>query len=165
VFISQPKGPALNQLNLVVEALGHPVGVAMPNVACNRFKPPAERPRHDLERFQRTLTRPLNEFPKRGTSWFVIFTLEPLTQVLHPVNHFTQLRKTPTPLSPRDQLVHFELIGQLQPPFAKLFELFGFLRLKLFLHRPQHPIERPDRLLDHMEPVNHLNLIAEDLAD
>src|ERR687894_932218 len=57
VFISQPKGPALNQLNLVVEALGHPVGVAMPNVARNRLKPPTERPRHALEGFQRALTR------------------------------------------------------------------------------------------------------------
>ena len=57
------------------------------------------------------------------------------------------------------------LIGQLQPAFAKLFELFGFLRLKLCFDRPQYPIECPHRLLDHMEPVNHLNLIAKDLVD
>ena len=41
VFISQSKGPALNQLDFVVEALSHAVGIAMPNVAHNRFKPPA----------------------------------------------------------------------------------------------------------------------------
>src|SRR5712691_10725634 len=41
VFISQSKGPALNQLDFVVEALSHAVGIALPNVAHNRFKPPA----------------------------------------------------------------------------------------------------------------------------
>src|SRR6266852_5282208 len=41
VFIAQSKGPALNQLDFVVEALSHAVGIAMPNVAHNRFKPPA----------------------------------------------------------------------------------------------------------------------------
>lgn len=40
VFISQSKGPALNQLDFVVEPFGHAVGVTMPNVARNRFKPP-----------------------------------------------------------------------------------------------------------------------------
>jgi hypothetical protein len=40
VFISQSKGPALNQLDFVVEPFGHAVGVAMLNVARNRFKPP-----------------------------------------------------------------------------------------------------------------------------
>ena len=40
--MSQPKGPTLHQLHFVVEALRHPMGVAMPKVAGKRFKPPAE---------------------------------------------------------------------------------------------------------------------------
>jgi hypothetical protein len=40
VFMSQSKGPTLNQLDFVVDPFGHAVGVAMPTVACNWFKPP-----------------------------------------------------------------------------------------------------------------------------
>ena len=121
----------MNQLNLVVEALSHPVGVALPNVARNRFKPPASCPRHASEGCQRTLTPPLNEFPKRRTGRLVVFALKPLAQVLHPVNDFTQLGKAPAPVGPRDQLVHVELIGQFQPAFTQFFELFGFIWVEL----------------------------------
>jgi hypothetical protein len=38
--MAQSKGPALHQLDFVVAPFGHAVGVAMPNVARNRFKPP-----------------------------------------------------------------------------------------------------------------------------
>src|SRR5688500_8418499 len=137
----------------------------MPNVARNRFKQPAYRTRHALEGFQRTLTRPLNEFPKRRTGRFVVFALKPLAQALHPVNDFTQLRKASTPVSPCDQLVHVELIRQLQPTFAKLFELVSFLPIKLFFDRPQHPIESSQGLLDDMEAVNDLDLITKDPAN
>src|SRR5215470_4399916 len=65
VFMAQSKGPVLNQLDFVIEPFGQAVGVAMPNVACHRFKPPTSRPHRAFERCQRPLTRLLNEFPKR----------------------------------------------------------------------------------------------------
>ena len=111
MFISQPKGPTLNQLNFVVEALGHPIGIAMPNGARNRFKPPTSRPRHALEGCQRTLTRLLNALPKRRASRFILLPREPLAQVLHPVNPFPERREAPAPVGPRHHLVHLQLIG------------------------------------------------------
>jgi len=84
----QSEGPALHQLDFDVEALSHPVGVAMPNVAHHRFKPPAQRSGDALQRFQRTLTGAFNEFQKCFASRFFILALKSLSQVLHPVNHF-----------------------------------------------------------------------------
>ncbi len=155
----------MHQLHFVVEALGHPIGVAMPHRAYNRFTPAHQRTRHALERLQRTVARTLNASPKCGASWFVIFTLEPLAQVLHPVNHFTELGKASAPVGTGDQRVHIALIGQLQPTFAKLCALVGFLWRTLFFDRLSHRIECPHCLLDPMEPVNHLDLIAKDLVD
>jgi hypothetical protein len=37
--MAQPKSPALNQLDLVVEPFGHAIGITMPAIARNRFKP------------------------------------------------------------------------------------------------------------------------------
>src|SRR5262245_25162685 len=81
----------------------------------SRGSHPLER---GLEGCQRTLTCLLKECPKRRASRFILFTLEPLAQVLHPVNHCPELREALAPVSPRQQLVHLQLIGQLQPAFA-----------------------------------------------
>src|SRR5262249_42036740 len=106
----------------------------MPNVARNRFKPPAERTPDALERSQCAHTRPLNELPKGSACRFIVCALKPLAQVLDPINDLAQLRETLAPVGPCDQRVDLELIGQLQPAFTKLFELFGFIRVELFLY-------------------------------
>src|ERR671916_2772300 len=61
VFISQTICHALNQLNLVVKTLGHPVAVAMPNIMHNRLKPTPQCPGHSLQRFLSALTGAFNQ--------------------------------------------------------------------------------------------------------
>src|SRR3989442_2277542 len=68
VFISQTIRHPLNQLDLVIEPLGHPVTVTMSNVMGNRLKPTIQRPRHPLERLLRALARSLNQLPQRLAS-------------------------------------------------------------------------------------------------
>ena len=101
----------LDQLDLIVEALGHAVGVAVPHGTRNGLKPPRQRARYPPPRLLGTLARALNEFQQRRSGGFLLYTLEPLAQVLHPVERFTQLRKASAPLVTRDPLVHLQLIG------------------------------------------------------
>src|SRR5918998_6185516 len=111
VFISQTICHALNQLDLVVKAFRDPIAITLPNVMDNRLKPTCQRPGHSLQRFLGALARPLNQLRERLAGWLVILALEPQAQVLHPIDHLTQLWKAPAPLVTRDQLVHMELIG------------------------------------------------------
>jgi hypothetical protein len=87
MFISQPKGPALNQFDFVVEPFGHAIGVTMPDIARNRFKPSTPGTGDTLKGFLSALTGSLNQFQQGFSGWFVIFALKPLPQVLYPVNH------------------------------------------------------------------------------
>src|SRR5439155_15649133 len=86
-------------------------------------------------------------------------------QVLYPVNHFTQRGKAPPPLVTRDQLVDMQRIGGLQPALAQLLEFFGFRLIELFLYRAQDRIKRTHGLLDHMEAVDDVDLVAKDRLD
>jgi len=61
MFISQTIRHALDQLDLVVEALGYAVGVAMPNEADNRLEPTRQRPRDTHQRFVGALAGALNQ--------------------------------------------------------------------------------------------------------
>ncbi len=165
MFISQPIRHPLDQLDLVVESLGHPVGVTVPNITHNRLEPAAQSPRDPLQRLLGTLARSLNQLAQCLSGGFVVFTIEPPSQVLYPVNHFTPLGKAPPPLVTRDQLVYIQLIGGLQPPLAQLLEFFGFRLIELFLSRAQDRIKRTHGLLDHMEAVDDVDLVAKDRLD
>src|SRR5918999_1173547 len=135
VFISKTVRHALNELDLVVKAFCDPVAVTIADVVDNGLKPTCQRPGHPLQRLLGALARTLNQLRERLAGWFFILALKPQAQVLHPVNHLAQLRKAPSPLVPRDQLVDMELIGRLQPTATQLLKRFGFLRMQLFLHR------------------------------
>jgi hypothetical protein len=121
----------------------------MPHGARNRFTPPAERPPEALERSPGARTRPLNALPKRRASRLIVCALQPPAPILDPIKDLPPLRDTLAPVGPCDQRVARELIGQLQPAVAKLFELFGFMWVAVFLSRSPHAIEGPHRLLDH----------------
>jgi hypothetical protein len=138
--------------------------VSKPHGARHRCKPPASWTRYALEGCQHTLTPPLHAFPKRRTGRRIVLALEPRAQVLDPVKHGTQRRNASTPVGPRDQRVHCKLSGSLQPTCAKLCARFGLLWREVFLPRSPHRIECPDGVLDPMEAVQHLTLIAKDLG-
>src|SRR6266699_1894323 len=137
----------------------------MPHVTENGLKPATQRARHALEWLQRAVAGSLNQLQKGFPGRLCIFTLEPRPQVLHPVNDFAQLGKAPTPFVTRDQLVHVELIGGLQPAFAQLLEVFGFLWTELFLHRTQDPVQGIDGQLHHMEAIDHVHLLTKELLN
>ena len=77
MFISQAIRHSLNQLDLVVESLGHPVAVTMPDVMNNWLKPTRQRPCYPLQRLLGTLAGALNQLQERLASRFFIGALEP----------------------------------------------------------------------------------------
>jgi hypothetical protein len=111
VFIAQTIRHPLDQLDLVVEALGHPVGVALPNVSGNRFEPTMQCSRYALQWLLNALTRSLYQLQQGLSGGFLICAIAPQPHVLHPVDRFASLRKAPAPLATRDQRVHVQLIG------------------------------------------------------
>jgi hypothetical protein len=137
----------------------------MPHGARHRFTPPAARPPDALERSPCALTRPLHALPKCRASRCIVLALTPPAQVLDPIKDLTPLRETPAPGGPCDPRVDLELIGPRAPAFAKRVELLGCMGGQGFVHRSQPAIECPHRLLDHMEPVQPLPLITQDLTD
>ena len=104
VFMSQTICHPLYQFDLIVEALRHAVGGAVPNGTRHGLKPPRQRSRSPPPRLLGALARALNAFQQRLSGGFLLCALAPLTRVLHPVQRFTQLRKTSAPLVTRDQL-------------------------------------------------------------
>jgi hypothetical protein len=139
--------------------------VAVADVTHDRLAPTRQRPCYPLQRLLDTLPSSLYQLQKGLSGGFLIFTIEPYPQVLHPVDRFASLWKTPPPLVTRDQLVDIQLIGGLQPALAQLLEGFGFLVIELFLHRAQDLIQRTHGLLDHMEAIDHVHVVAEDCLD
>ena len=109
--IAQTIRHALDQLDLVVESFRHAVGVAMPNEADNRLEPTRQRPRDTRQRLLGALRRALTEFHKRLSGWFFLLAVEPLPQVLHPIQRFTSLWTAPAPVVTGDELIHIKLIG------------------------------------------------------
>src|SRR4051812_37547249 len=163
--MSQTIRHPLDQLDFIVESLRPPVIGATPHVADNRLKPPRQRPRHPLQRLLGTLARALHPLHKGVPSRLCIFTLAPHPHVLSPVNDFAPLRKAPSPLVPRNHLVHIELTGGCPPALAQLLERFGLLCIALFVHRAQDRVKHTHGLLHHMEAVNHLHLLAKEGFD
>lgn len=111
------------------------------------------------------LASALNQLHKCLAGGLFLFALEPGPHVLHPVKRFTQLGKALTPLVTRDQLVDIELVGRFQPTFAQLLSRFGFLWSQLFLHRTSDLVQHIHGLLDDVEAVDNVHLVAKDRFD
>lgn len=110
LFISHIEGQALNKLNLVVEPFGSRVGLVMPNVcsidSIHRLNTPVILWR---EFHLPTFTCILDQVEQGSGSLFVLCILKPLVQVLHLVNHFTQIMKVTAVVDPCNELCNLDL--------------------------------------------------------
>src|SRR5712691_2207079 len=163
--IAQTRRHALDQLDLVVESFRHAVGVAMPHEADNRLEPTRQRPRDTRQRRLGALRRALTELHKRLSGWFVLLAMEPLPQVLPPIQRFTSLWTAPAPVVTGDARVHIQVIGGLAPAFAQLLQLLSLVLVALVFDRAQHAVTGIHSLLDHMETVDAVHLIAKALLE
>ena len=66
---------------------------------------------------------------------------------------------------PSGQRAPIPLIGRLQPALAPLLQGVGCVRVPLFLDRAQHCVKRRDSWLDHVQAVDDVHRIAQDLFE